>query len=154
MTRRAGRLLASLAAVACIAAASDPSERLKDPEQEARARALFEEIRCVVCQNESIDDSEADLARDMRILVREQVAVGRSDAEIKRWLVDRYGEFVLFRPTATGGNLLLWGAPFAVLLVAGTALLFAVRRSRAESTDPELTPEERARLQSLTRTLD
>jgi cytochrome c-type biogenesis protein CcmH len=85
-------LLAALAGVLCIAAASDPAERLPDPAQEARARAIFEDVRCLVCQNESIDDSEAELAGDLRRVVREQVRQGRSDAEIKRFLTDRYGE--------------------------------------------------------------
>lgn len=150
MSGRFARLALALAALACIAAASDPAEQLKDPTQEARARTLFEEIRCVVCQNESIDGSQAELARDMRLLVREQVAAGRTDAEIKSYLVDRYGEFVLFRPTFSAANLLLWIGPFAVVLIAGAALLFAARRPRPDLADPELTPEERARLQALT----
>jgi cytochrome c-type biogenesis protein CcmH len=92
-------ILAALAGVLCIAgSASDPAERLPDPAQEARARAIFEDVRCLVCQNESIDDSEAELAGDLRRIVREQVRQGRSDAEIKRFLTDRYGEFVLLTP--------------------------------------------------------
>ena len=88
-------LAAMFAGVLCIAAAADPADRLADPAQEARARAIFADVRCLVCQNESIDDSEAELAGDLRKVVREQVKAGRGDAEIKRFLTDRYGEFVL-----------------------------------------------------------
>ncbi|MFZ5730445.1 MAG: cytochrome c-type biogenesis protein, partial [Pseudomonadota bacterium] len=93
--RPLARLFAVVAAVFCMAAASDPSERLPDPAQEARARELFKEVRCLVCQNESIDDSNAELAADLRRIVREEVAAGRSDAEIRDFLTDRYGEYVL-----------------------------------------------------------
>lgn len=141
------RLLIILGAVFCLGAASDPSERLPDPEQEARARALFEQVRCVVCQNESIDDSEAELARDLRAVVREQVAAGRSDREIKAFLVERYGDFVLLRPPVSGRTLVLWGAPFALLLAAGVGLL-ALRR-RAPPAEPPLTAEEEAALATL-----
>ena len=91
-------LAAMLAGVLCLAAAADPADRLADPAKEARARAIFADVRCLVCQNESIDDSEAELAGDLRKLVREQVQAGRSDAEIKHFLTDRYGEFVLMTP--------------------------------------------------------
>lgn len=139
-------ILASAAAL-CLAAASDPSDRLADPAKEAHARALFRQIRCVVCQSESIDESEADLARDLRRTVREQVAAGRSDAEIKRFLVARYGEFILLRPRFSGATLLLWLAP-AVLLVGAGGLLLAQARSRRPS-EPALSPEEEARLKAL-----
>lgn len=144
------RLAAVVAALACLAAAPEPGEALADPAQEARARALFEEVRCVVCQNESIDDSDAELARDLRRLVREQVAAGRTDAEVKTWLVDRYGEFVLFKPAFSLGNALLWAGPFALILITG-ALLVAARRRSAPADVSELSPEERARLRTLTR---
>lgn len=146
MSRRA-IAAAALSAVLCLGAASDPAERLPDPAQEARARELFAEIRCVVCQNESIDDSEAELAADLRRLVREQVAAGRSDAEIKRHLVDRYGDFVLLRPPFNAGTLVLWGAPFVLLLGAGAFLALSARRRR-DAAAP-LTPEEEARLRAL-----
>ncbi|TAJ70002.1 MAG: cytochrome c-type biogenesis protein CcmH [Phenylobacterium sp.] len=139
-------LLAALAGVACIAAASDPAERLPDPAQEARARDIFRDVRCLVCQNESIDDSEADLARDLRQIVREQVKAGKDEAEIKRFLTDRYGEFVLLTPSFSIGNLALWGAPFLVV-VAGVTLLFLRLRNR--SLDVELTPLEAERLRRL-----
>lgn len=138
------RLLVLLAAVLCMGAASDPAERLPDPAQEARARALFEQVRCVVCQNESIDDSEAELAADLRAVVREQVAAGRSDAEIKAFLVERYGDFVLLRPPLRPGTVVLWGAPFLLLLAAGAAL--ALMRRRPPPPEPALTPEEEAAL--------
>jgi cytochrome c-type biogenesis protein CcmH len=143
------RLRAALAAVAgalCLAAASDPAERLPDPALEARAREIFRDVRCVVCQNESIDDSEAELARDLRRIVREQVTAGRSEAEVKRFLTDRYGEFVLLTPRWSAGNLVLWIGPFVVLL-AGAALLLLRLRNR--TPDPELTPLEAERLRSI-----
>lgn len=147
MIRPVLSLVVAAAAVFLAAAASDPSERLADPAQEARARELFREIRCVVCQNESIDDSEADLARDLRAAVREQVAAGRSDAEVRGFMVERYGEFVLLKPTFTAGNALLWLAPFVIALAAAFGFALHVRRRPAEA--PELTPEEEARLAAL-----
>lgn len=144
MKRRA--ILAALAAAACLAAASDPAERLADPAQEAQARALFAEVRCLVCQNESIDDSEAELARDLRLIVREQVKAGRTDAEIKQFLTDRYGEFVLLTPRFSAGNLVLWVGPFLIVLF-GAALLLA--RLRTRPVDAELTLAETERLRRL-----
>ena len=141
-------LLAALAGVACLAAASDPAERLPDPAQEAQARAIFRDVRCLVCQNESIDDSEAELAHDLRQIVREQVKAGKGDAEIKRFLTDRYGEFVLLTPSFSAGNLALWGGPFLVVLL-GAGLLFM--RLRKRPLDAELTPAEAERLQRLAR---
>ena len=140
------RWLAALAALGCLAAA-DPAERLPDPGQEVRARALFQEIRCVVCQNESIDASEAELARDLRGVVREQVAAGRSDAEIKQFLVQRYGEFVLFRPRFGWGTAALWLAPFVVVLAGVTMML---RRGRRQVSPPALSEDEERRLAVLT----
>jgi len=140
-------LIAALAAVGCMAAASDPAERLPDPGQEARAREIFAQVRCLVCQNESIDDSEADLARDLRVIVRKQVREGRSDAEIKRFLVDRYGEFVLMRPALSVGNAALWIGPFLVVLLGG---LLLVARLRNRTPDPELDPDDAERLRRLT----
>ena len=140
--------LAALAAVFCLAAAADPADRLADPGQEARARALFEQIRCVVCQNESIDDSEADLARDMRQIVRGQVAAGRSDAQIRDFLVRRYGEFVLLRPRFSTANAVAWLAPFAIVLAGGGVLLLRLRRPPPPAGET-LTAEEEARLAQL-----
>jgi cytochrome c-type biogenesis protein CcmH len=146
MTRRA--LAAAFAGLLCLAAASDPAERLADPAQEAQARAIFRDVRCLVCQNESIDDSEAELARDLRQIVREQVATGKTDAQIKTFLTDRYGEFVLLTPQFSTGNLVLWVAPFLVVL-AGAGLLLA--RLRVRPTDTELTAAEVAHLKKLQR---
>ena len=145
--RPAAVLAAALAAVLCLGAASDPAERLPDPAQEARPRESFREVRCLVCQNESIDDSDAELARDLRMIVREQVKAGRSEGEIKRFLTDRYGEFVLLAPSFSAGNLALWIGPFLVVL-AGAALL--LKRLRTRTPEPELDAEEAARLDRLT----
>lgn len=138
--------LASLAGVACIAAASDPAERLPDPAQEAQAREIFRDVRCLVCQNESINDSEAELAHDLRQIVREQVKAGKSAPEVKRFLTDRYGEFVLLTPRFSIGNLALWAAPFLVV-IAGVALLWGRLRNR--TPDVELTSAESERLRRL-----
>ena len=144
MTLRA--ILAAVAGAACLAAASDPAERLADPAQEAQARVLFADVRCLVCQNESIDDSEAELARDLRQIVREQVKAGKTDAQIKRFLTDRYGEFVLLTPQFSIGNLVLWAGPFLIVLF-GAGLLLARLRNRP--VDAELTPSEAQRLRKL-----
>ena len=140
---------AALAGVLCIAAASDPAERLRDPAQEAKARAIFRDVRCLVCQNESIDDSEAELAHDLRQVVREQVRLGRSDAQIKRFLTDRYGEFVLMTPAFSWVNLALWGGPFLVV-VLGAGLLAGRLRNRLP--DEDLSPEEAERVRRLSQT--
>jgi cytochrome c-type biogenesis protein CcmH len=142
-------LAAMFAGVLCIAAAADPADRLSDPAQEARARAIFADVRCLVCQNESIDDSEAELAADLRHVVREQVKAGKSDAEIKRFLTDRYGEFVLMTPAFSWMNLALWGSPFLVV-VLGAGLL--VTRLRNRSSEADLSPEEAERLRRLSET--
>lgn len=141
------RALLILAAVLCMGAASDPAERLANPQQEARARAIFREVRCLVCQNESIDDSEAELAGDLRRVVREQIVAGRTDDQIRSFLVERYGEFVLFRPPFSAGNAILWLAPAGLVLV-GAGLWFGLLRRR-EAETPALTPEEEARLAAL-----
>ena len=138
--------LAALAGVLCIAAASDPSERLPDPAQEARARAIFKDVRCLVCQNESIDDSEAELAHDLRQIVRQQVRAGKSDAAIKQFLTDRYGQFVLLKPSFDAGNAALWAGPF---LVVGLGLILLLIRLRNREPDTELSQAERERLQRL-----
>jgi len=138
--------LAALAGVLCIAAASDPSERLPNPAQEARARAIFKDVRCLVCQNESIDDSQAELAHDLRQIVRQQVKAGKSDAEIKQFLTDRYGQFVLLRPSFDAGNLALWAGPF---LVVGLGVVLLLGRLRNRQPEDELSEAERARLQRL-----
>ncbi len=144
--RRARLLIAALAGVLSLAAASDPAERLKDPAQEAQARQIFRDVRCLVCQNESIDDSEAELAHDLRQIVREQIRAGKSSAQIKAFLTERYGEFVLLTPSFSAGNLALWAGPFLVVILGG-ALLFARLRNR--TPDPDLTPLEAQRLRTL-----
>ena len=144
-------MLVVLAAVACMAAASEPNERLANPAQEARARVLFREVRCLVCQNESIDDSQADLAADLRRIVRQEIAQGRSDREIRAFLVARYGEFVLLKPPFSIGNAALWLAPIGVLAIGGGMMVALLRRRRDEETvevdeTEGLSPEEEARL--------
>jgi len=130
------------------ALAVQPDEMLKDPALEARARTLSQELRCMVCQNQSIDDSDAPLARDVRLLVRERLGAGDSDSQVIDFLVARYGEFVLLRPRMSLHTVLLWGAPFAVLLI-GAIGFFAARR-RAASVEPtRLTAEEEARINAL-----
>ena len=146
---RLAGILAAVAGVLCIAAAADPADRLDDPAQEARARAIFADVRCLVCQNESIDDSEAELAHDLRQIVREQVRAGRTDAQIKRYLTDRYGEFVLLTPAFSWMNLALWGGPFAVV-VLGAGLLATRLRNRSSVED--LSPEEADRVRRLSQT--
>jgi len=143
----------ALAAVLCLgaAAASDPAERLPDPAQEVRARALFREIRCLVCQNESIDDSEAELAADLRRIVRDQIAAGRSDPQVRTFLTDRYGEFVLLKPKFSPGNAVLWLGPFAVILLGGAAALMLRRKDGGVTP---LSPEEESRLAALADELD
>ena len=143
--RRLG-LIAAAAGLLCLAAASDPAERLPDPAQEAHARAIFKDIRCLVCQNESIDDSEAPLAGDLRRVVREQIKAGRSDDQIKQYLTDRYGQFVLMRPSFDAGNLALWGGPFLVVLL-GAGLLMARLRNR--QPDQDLSQAEAERVERL-----
>ncbi|WP_210485642.1 cytochrome c-type biogenesis protein [Microvirga antarctica] len=110
------------------ARAVQPDEVLKDPALEQRARAISSGLRCLVCQNQSIDDSDADLARDLRLLVRERLTAGDSDAKVRDFVVDRYGEFVLLRPTFRLRTLLLWLTPVLVLGLGGIGLAYAVRR--------------------------
>lgn len=142
-------LLIALCLLASPALAVQPDEMLADPAQEARARALSRELRCLVCQNENIDDSDAQLARDLRLLLRERIVAGDTDAQAMAFITARYGEFVLLNPPATGANLVLWLAGPAALL-AGGALAFAVMRRRSRSSEAEnLSAEEKARLETL-----
>ncbi len=140
---------AALAALLCTAGASDPGERLKDPVQEARSEHLFTQLRCIVCQNESIDDSEADLARDLRQIVRQQVAAGRSDVQIRSFLVDRYGEFILLKPRFSIGNALLWLAPLLIVLSGGAFFAVRSRRGGESPSETALTPAEEEKLHAL-----
>jgi cytochrome c-type biogenesis protein CcmH len=130
-----------------------PDEVMSDPAKEARARDLSRELRCMVCQNQSIDDSEAPLARDLRLLVRERIAAGDSDPQVIDFLVARYGEFVLLKPRFERQTLVLWLVPPLLLLGGGLALWIHVRR-RAKAgpeagSSPPLSPDEEARLAAL-----
>ena len=150
--RRAAAALMGLTALAAAHAASavQPDEMLKDPALEARARALSADIRCLVCQNQSIDDSDASLARDLRLLVREQIKQGRSDGEIRDFLVERYGAFVLLDPPLQGSTLLLWAGPAIVLLAGAAGLAIYFRNRRRSAPDGEtLSDDERARVERL-----
>jgi cytochrome c-type biogenesis protein CcmH len=149
--RRLAETLVVLALLCSPALAVQPDEILKDPALEARARTLSQELRCMVCQNQSIDDSDAPLAKDLRILVRERLSAGDSDSQVIDFLVARYGEFVLLKPRLSLHTLLLWLAPFAVLIIAGAAFLGAWRRTRTapEAAEPKLTTDEEARLAAL-----
>lgn len=135
-------------AVSAPSFAVDPNEMLADPVLEARARTIGKELRCLVCQNQSIDDSNADLARDLRILVRERLKAGDSDAQVVDYIVARYGDYVLLRPPVRMETYLLWFGPALVLLAAAGALVLALRRRAAPRTAP-LDAEERARLDKL-----
>ncbi len=133
------------------ALAVQPDEILSDPALEARARELSKGLRCLVCRNENIDESNADLARDLRVLVRERLVAGDSDEEVIAFLVDRYGEYVLLSPTTSGANLLLWIAGPAMLVAgAGIAGLYLRRRGAAAAARPDaLSEAERSRLAEL-----
>ena len=149
MRRLAITVLFALA-LSGVSLAVQPDEMLKDPALEARARDLSRELRCMVCQNQSIDDSEAPLARDLRLLVRERLTKGDSDRQVLDFLVARYGEFVLLKPRFEWHTLLLWGLPPAVLVAGIIGLLLGVRRRNSAAVEPApLTPEERRKLSTL-----
>ncbi|EKF40653.1 cytochrome c-type biogenesis protein [Nitratireductor indicus] len=132
------------------AAAVQPDEVLQDPKLEERARSLSAELRCMVCQNQSIDDSDAELARDLRVLVRDRLKAGDSDEQVLDYVVARYGEFVLLKPRFSIRNALLWGAPVVLLLIGGMVLLVASRR-RPGRGPAALSGEEEARLKTILR---
>jgi cytochrome c-type biogenesis protein CcmH len=143
-------LLAALAGPALALPAlalDDPREMLPNPAQESRAEAIGQELRCLVCQNESIEDSGADLARDLRKIVRQRVAAGDSDQQVVAWMVARYGDFVRLKPPFDAQTLLLWGSPI-LALAAGAAAVAASRRRGVAAPAP-LTDEERQRLAEL-----
>ncbi len=121
-----------------------PDEQLKDPALEARARAISAQLRCLVCQNQSIDDSEAPLAKDLRTLVREQLSAGKSDSQVMDYIVARYGQFVLLKPRFEPETLILWGTPFAVLLIAGAAMILRRKRGQVAPETPLSEDEKRA----------
>ncbi|MEO1013639.1 MAG: cytochrome c-type biogenesis protein [Pseudomonadota bacterium] len=145
-----GCIVAVVAAAAALAA--NPDERLDDPVLEERARAVGRELRCVVCQSQSIEDSDAPLAQDLRKLVRERISAGDTNKEALDYIAARYGDYVLLRPPVRGSTFLLWAAPAGLLVIAGAAaVVFLRRKLPAAAADPQgaslqLTEEERARL--------
>ena len=143
-------LAAALAATlgAAPAWAVRPDEMLSDPALEARARTLSKELRCLVCQNESIDDSSADLAHDLRVLVRDRIEKGDTDKEALDYIVARYGEFVLLKPRFDLRNAALWGTPVALLLAGGLFMVAGARR-RQKLSSPALSDEEKKELDSI-----
>ncbi|MDX5357578.1 MAG: cytochrome c-type biogenesis protein CcmH [Rhodobacterales bacterium] len=144
----------ALTLLASPALAVQPDEVLPDPAMEARAREISKDLRCLVCRNESIDESNAELARDLRLLVRERLVAGDSNTEVVEFIVDRYGEYVLLRPTASGSNLLLWIAgPAMLVLGLGAAIMYLRRRRVADGAPVEaLTEAEKARLDEILKT--
>ncbi len=149
----APHILQGFALTGSVIAATSPDELMDDPELEKRARALAKELRCLVCQNQSIDDSDADLARDLRGLVRERLLAGDSDDEIIDFVTQRYGDFVLLRPPVKPSTWGLWYGPPALMVVAGIAVVFYMRRRRSEPEEvvvvDELSDEEQAKLDQL-----
>jgi cytochrome c-type biogenesis protein CcmH len=141
----------ALAVLAGPATAVQPDEVLTDPALEARARAISAGLRCLVCQNQSIDDSNAPLARDLRLLVRERLEAGLSDAEVEAFIVTRYGDFVLLRPPLRAGTILLWAMPLIALSIALWAALSLFRRGAPEAAaaGAALSRVEEARLSEL-----
>jgi cytochrome c-type biogenesis protein CcmH len=144
------RVLALLLLLAAPAFAVEPNEQLKDPQLEARAREISRQLRCVVCQNESIDSSNADIARDLRLAVRTRLLAGDSDEQVIAWVRQRYGDFVLLKPPLNAATWPLWFGPPLLLLVAGTLLVLRARRVQPSEPAP-LTEDERARLAALER---
>jgi cytochrome c-type biogenesis protein CcmH len=147
-------LVLALAATSSAALAVQPDEMLSNAALEARARALSKELRCMVCQNQSIDDSDAPLAHDLRVLVRERLQAGDSDRQVIDFLVARYGEFVLLKPRLSLHTALLWLGPAGVLLAGALGLFLLARRQRRASSTaatqaPKLTPAEEARLSDI-----
>ncbi|WP_434286636.1 cytochrome c-type biogenesis protein [Celeribacter sp. SCSIO 80788] len=145
------RLLLALALlIATPVLAVQPDEVLPDPAMEARARDISQGLRCLVCRNENIDESNATLAKDLRLLVRERLVAGDTNDEVVDYVVDRYGEFVLLKPTMNGANKVLWIAgPVMLILALGIGISFIRRRGQESEVVPELTDEEKTRLESL-----
>ncbi|WP_127902788.1 cytochrome c-type biogenesis protein [Solirhodobacter olei] len=135
-------VLAPLAAQAVL-----PSEMLKDPALEARAEKISQGLRCLVCRNENIDDSDAALAHDLRVLVRQRLLAGDTDKQVVQYIVNRYGEYVLLKPRANGANLILWGsAPGMLIFGLGLVAVYLRRRKRQGEETPALSAEDEARL--------
>jgi cytochrome c-type biogenesis protein CcmH len=143
------RLILLLALLPMAALAVQPDEVLSDPALELRAREISRNLRCVVCQNQSIDDSDAPLARDLRLLVRERLTAGDSDAQVYDFLVARYGDFVLLRPPVKPSTWLLWFGPAIVLVLGGIALVVWFRRRKVAVEPPPMNEQERAQLARL-----
>lgn len=145
-------ILAIVAVAGGPALAVEPDEVLADPALEARARSLSAELRCLVCQNQSIDDSNAPLARDLRLIVRERLVAGDSDAAVRDYVVARYGKFVLLRPPLGADTVLLWAAPLVVLGGIAVWIVHHLRRRRVSAAAPSpLTAQEQARLDDILR---
>jgi cytochrome c-type biogenesis protein CcmH len=151
MARRALRFVfAALVLWAGPVFAVQPDEILSDPALESRARHLSRELRCMVCQNESIDESNAPLAKDLRVLVRERLVAGDSDGQVIEYLVARYGDFVLLRPRFSAQNAVLWATPIVVLVLGGMLVAASMSRRRGTAADASpLTPEEETRVKAL-----
>ena len=148
MIRRLLVLLAFLFAAQPVLAVN-PDEVLKDPALEARARSLSANLRCMVCQNQSIDDSNADLARDLRVLVRERLVKGETDEQVIDYVVSRYGEYVLLKPRVSVQNLVLWGAPVGLFVVGILVLVVYSRRRTATPNAAPLSDAEKAEIARL-----
>jgi len=149
VSRRLALLLLAVLLAASGRALADEAETLGHPAVEQRLKTLSNELRCLVCQNQSLADSNAELAVDLRNQVREQIVAGRSDEDIRTWLTDRYGDFVLYRPPLKGTTVMLWLGPALLLMAALTALYLTLRRRRRGAVAPELTEAERRRAEAL-----
>nr|WP_245867084.1 cytochrome c-type biogenesis protein [Kandeliimicrobium roseum] len=141
--------MVALAVIGQPVLAVQPDEMLSDPALESRARDLSKGLRCLVCRNENIDESDADLAKDLRVLLRERLVAGDTDEEAIAFITDRYGEYVLLNPPATGSTLILWLAGPAMLLLAGGVAAVYLRRRRPERQDDSLSAEDKARLDEI-----
>ena len=145
-----GVFIALLLFAATPALAVEPDEILDDPMLEARAREIGKELRCLVCQNQSIDDSDADLARDLRLLIRERLEAGDSDEAVIAFVVERYGDYVFLKPPLKPATYPLWLGPFAILGIAILVATFYLRRRRRAALEPRtLSPDEERRIQDL-----
>jgi cytochrome c-type biogenesis protein CcmH len=146
---RAILALLVLILLAPAALAVEPSERLADPALEARARALSEQLRCLVCQNETIDESNAPLAHDLRVLLRQRIAAGDTDAQAVKFLTDRYGDFVLLKPPVEPATYVLWFGPILVLVLAAGGALIYLRHRKAMTPVAPLSAAEESRIERL-----
>ena len=147
--RAALAVIAVALALAGSARAVEPDEMLKDPAQEARAEAIGRQLRCPVCKTESIEESDADFTKDLRKLVREQVAAGKSDAQVLDYMHDRYGDFILLKPPFKPSTWVLWLAPPAILVLGGVFAFFMTRRRLTTAEPAPLTPAEKAAVEAL-----